>query len=186
MLITLSPNETITVQFQDTDGEIVVGFEENRLFVQASMADLHGRDGIIYEERFNEDLTSNKEQEIDVSTKLALVATPLGEVDIIRFYGGDKAGLSIQLTQAIRDRSYDPGVKDSHHYIQVPMEDLQTIAGIAHADDNLRYTGDFATWLVKYIAAHPQVKDIKFQDGIMCLTLSDGTKVDMSEPRRIN
>lgn len=50
----------------------------------------------------------------------------------------------------------------------------------------LEYRGDFATWLVSYISAHPAVKDIKFQDGIMCLTLSNGHKVDMSEPRRIN
>ena len=62
------------------------------------------------------------------------------------------------------------------------------VAAPADADgeaaDLLQYKEDGqATWLIKYIASHPQVKDIKFQDGIMCLTLADGSKVDMTEPK---
>jgi hypothetical protein len=49
--------------------------------------------------------------------------------------------------------------------------------------NKLRYDNLQATWLMEYIMAHPQVKDAKFQDGIMCLTLVDGTKVDMTVPQ---
>lgn len=40
-------------------------------------------------------------------------------------------------------------------------------------------------WIINWIASNPNVKDIKFVDGIMVITDKDGRKFDMTEPKEI-
>lgn len=53
MKIVLMPGEKVEVTFAGTDGEIEVAFSERAISVKADTPDSEGREGVIYEERFD-------------------------------------------------------------------------------------------------------------------------------------
>ena len=54
MQLELAPSEKITVTFQGSDGNITVGFDEKRIFVETDWPDTDGRTGTLYEEKFGD------------------------------------------------------------------------------------------------------------------------------------
>lgn len=53
MKVVLKPGEKVEVTFDGTDGEIEVAFSQRAISVRADAPDSDGRDGLIYEERFD-------------------------------------------------------------------------------------------------------------------------------------
>lgn len=54
MRVTLSPREQVTINFLESDGEIVVEFNEKHISVYTDWPDSSGRQGTIYYEKFGE------------------------------------------------------------------------------------------------------------------------------------
>lgn len=53
MIVVLKPGESIRINFAESDGEIIVTFQEDRITVDAGeWYDSTGREGIVYEEIF--------------------------------------------------------------------------------------------------------------------------------------
>jgi len=55
MTIVLRPGQSVAVQFDGTDGEVVVSFEERRIIVECDEPDDAGAKGVIYEATFRDD-----------------------------------------------------------------------------------------------------------------------------------
>lgn len=53
MKVEIGEGEAVTVVFKDTDGEITVRWDPGALRVLADLPDTEGREGVIYEERWN-------------------------------------------------------------------------------------------------------------------------------------
>ena len=73
MKVVLKPGETLEVEFEETDGTIIVGFSETDITVSANLPDTSGREGVIYQEVFgtNEkaiavELSEPKSEPLDV------------------------------------------------------------------------------------------------------------------------
>jgi hypothetical protein len=59
MYVTLEPGDKLTIQFHQTDGEIIVQYDhknDNTLTVEADLPDDTGRNGVIYKESFGSNL----------------------------------------------------------------------------------------------------------------------------------
>lgn len=54
MQLELAPGEKITVTFLGSDGDIIVGFDKKRIFVETLWPDTTGRTGTLYEEKFGD------------------------------------------------------------------------------------------------------------------------------------
>lgn len=56
MQLCLKPGESIVIEFLDTDGQITISYNDENVTVEADMPDSDGRQGIIYSERFIENM----------------------------------------------------------------------------------------------------------------------------------
>jgi hypothetical protein len=57
MIVVLKPGESVSIQFAESDGELIVSFAEDRITVDAGeWYDTQGREGIVYEEIFGHGL----------------------------------------------------------------------------------------------------------------------------------
>ena len=52
MIVVLKPGEKVEIHFAESDGEITVNFQEDRITVETAWPDTAGRQGVIYEEIF--------------------------------------------------------------------------------------------------------------------------------------
>jgi hypothetical protein len=60
MIVVLKPGESVSIQFAESDGELIVNFAEDRITVDAGeWYDAQGREGIVYEEIFGHGIDAN-------------------------------------------------------------------------------------------------------------------------------
>lgn len=50
--IVMLPGETLSVQFHEADGEILVKFQEDKIVVETQWQDTKGRGGVLWEDVF--------------------------------------------------------------------------------------------------------------------------------------
>lgn len=72
MIVVLDLDESVTIQFKDSDGSFTISFEPNRIIVEAELPDTQGREGIIYEEVFGAGIETSPVLDTEVDKEMAV------------------------------------------------------------------------------------------------------------------